>query len=328
MTADLPSDWTLPPAAFGPGLPREASWDPWVRTLPRLAADLIDEWELRPDSWRTGATARASSAADVPVRHGECAVVLPVRTPDGTPAALKLGWPHPESEHEHLALRRWAGAGAVALLRADPHRGALLLERAGPAPLTSAPDLESCAVVAGLYRDLHVPALPQLTRLSGCAADWAARLLALPRDAPVPRRLVEQAAALARDLSTDPATDGTLVHTDLHDENVLESARGWLAIDPKPLSGDPAYEPAPLLWNRWAEVVASGDVRRHVLRRTDVLLDVAGLDPHRVRDWVVVRELVNVLWCLEAIHARGERPDEGARAWITRAVTIAKAVQS
>jgi streptomycin 6-kinase len=139
--------------------------------------------------------------------------------------------------------------------------------------------------------------------------------------------MVEHAASLATAFAADPATDGTLVHGDLHYENVLAADREpWLVIDPKPLSGDPHHEPAPLLWNRWDEVVASGDVRRTVRRRLDTVVDAAGLDPDRARDWVVVRIVVNAMWCVEAVAARGGRLDDGARAWIGRCVAIAKAV--
>ena len=61
---------------------------------------------------------------------GETAVVVPVVTASGERAVVKFGLPHPESAHEHLALRAWAGDGAVRLLRADPRRGVLLLESA------------------------------------------------------------------------------------------------------------------------------------------------------------------------------------------------------
>lgn len=300
------------PAALLDPADRDETWTPWVQALPRLVGDLLEDWGLTLDG--------ASS-------HGMCALVLPVRTEAGVPAALKVGWPHDEARHEHLALQHWHGRGAVALLRADPHRFALLLERARTTPLTTLDDLEACAVVGRLYGQLHVAAPPQLDRLSDVARDWADRLERLPRAAPVPRRLVEQAASLARDLAHD--ADGSLVHTDLHDANVLAADRApWLAIDPKPLSGEPAFEVAPLLWNRWPEVVASGDVRWRVRRRLDTVVDVAGLDPGRARDWVVVREIVQALWSIEAAVRRGEarlRPD--AQEWVTRAVTIAKAVQ-
>ena len=292
---------------------REPGWAAWLDRLPRLAADLLRDWDLVPD----GAA-----------RHGECALVLPVRTADGEPAALKITWPHDEAAHEHLALQHWHGDGAVRLLRADPHRWALLLERLHPEDLTGLDAEEACALVAASYRRLHRPAPPQLTRLSTRAQAWAGRLLALPRDAPVPRRMVEQAAALARGFADDDATDGRLLHTDLHYANVLAGDREpWLVIDPKPLSGDPHYEVAPLLRNRWDEVVASGDVRAAVRRRFGVVVDVAGLDEDRARDWVVVREMVNVLAQLEWAQREGRAWGSVDPEWGTRAVTIAKAVQ-
>ncbi len=292
---------------------RDESWSRWLASLPRLVEELTTDWEL---------------SLDGPVAHGRCAVVVPVRTADGTSAALKLTWPHEEARHEHLALQHWHGQGAVLLLRADPHRWALLLERALPTDLSTIDDVEACGVVGALLARLHRPAPPQLTRLSSRAADWATRLVALPRSAPIPRRLVEQSGALCRDLAEDAATDGTLVHTDAHYANVLAATREpWLVIDPKPLSGDPHVEPAPLLGNRWEEVVASGDVRWAVRRRLDAVVDALGLDPDRARDWVVVRESVAALWTIETA-ARADRAlTTQERDEITRAVTIAKAVQ-
>jgi streptomycin 6-kinase len=282
-------------------------WQPWVAALPRLARDVLEEWELVEDGEQ---------------RHGFAAVVLMVRTADGTPAALKLGFPHSESQHEHLALQHWHGRGAVTLLRADPRRSVMLLERLDTTDLTDVWDLEACEVVAGLYRQLHVPAVPQLRRLSSCVAGWTDQLARLPRSAPVPHRMVEQAVSLGRSFVADEATDGTMLHTDLHYENVLAADRApWLAIDPKPLSGDPHYEVAPLLWNRWDELVAvrGQSVRDGVRRRFHTTVDAAGLDEDRARDWVVVRMLHNAMWALDETE-----PDTD---WITRCVTVAKAVQ-
>lgn len=299
------------PRAFAARTDRGPTWEPWLADLPRLTADLLDAWQLTPDGTPT---------------HGECALVLPVRTGTGRPAALKITWPHWEAETEHVALQRWHGHGAVELLRADPHRYALLLERLHARDLTSVPVDESCTVIAGLYRALHVPATPQLRRLSECVTGRADRLAALPRSAPVPRRLVEQAVAIGRAFATDPATDGTLVHTDLHPYNVLAADRApWLAIDPKPLSGDPHDEVAPLLWNRWPEAVATGDLRGALRRRLDLVCDVAGLDRDRARDWTILRVVTNALWAIEdAARAGADSPD---RTWLTTSVTIAKAVQ-
>jgi streptomycin 6-kinase len=253
--------------------------------------------------------------------------VLPVRA-DGTEAVLKVGFHDDESEHEALVLQHWGGRGAVRLLRADPRRRALLLERLDTRDLDELWDVEACEVVGGLYGRLHVPAPPQLRTVASYVQRWTAALAGLPRDAPIPRRLVEQARSLAADLTADTTGAGRIVHGDLHGANVLAADREpWLVIDPKPMSGDPHYEPAPLLWNRWDEVVASGHVRDAVRRRFHAVIDAAGLDEDRARDWVVVRMVVNAHWSVEDAHRADRALDAEQRAWITRCISIAKAVQ-
>jgi streptomycin 6-kinase len=280
----------------------------WLAGLPRLVNDVLTEWQLTPDG-------ESSS--------GSASLVVPVITADGRRAAAKFGWPHPESRHEHLALRAWAGNGSVELWRADPHRSVLLLERAGLADLTSIPVLEACEVVALLYRRLHRRALPQLQRLSDLCADWAARLVRVEHHPLVPRRLVTQARSLTADFASEASVDDALIHTDLHFTNVLAAKREpWLVIDPKPLAGDPCFEVAPLLWNRWDEIVAAEQARAAILARFFTVVDAADLEEDRARAWVVVRGMVNVMWALED-HARGAPLD---RDWITVATIMVKAM--
>ncbi|CRZ14257.1 aminoglycoside phosphotransferase family protein [Mycolicibacterium neworleansense] len=293
----------LPEAVRAMGT-RGPQWQAWVDDLPRLIRTQFDEWELH---------------ADGPAHHGYCSIVLPARTAEGVPAVLKAAFPDHESEHEHLALRRWAGAGAVRLLRADPHRRVMLLERLRQRNLNELWDIEACEIIAGIYGRIHVTALPQLRSLAVCTEQWTADLIRLPRNAPVPRRLVEQAITLGRDLVAGPGVTGTLIHGDLHYENVLAADReAWLAIDPKPMNGDPHYELAPMLWNRWDEL--AGYVRDGVRRRLSALVDAAGLDPDRARAWVIVRMIHNAMWEL----TETAEPDAD---WLTTCVAIAKAVQ-
>ncbi len=283
---------------------RGPDWADWVRRLPAIAVDMLARWRLRPDGRPM---------------HGHCSLVLPVRTADGAAAVLKISFPDDESEHEHVVLRRWAGAAAVRLLSADPHRRAMLLERLHGADLTGLTDVDACRVVAGLYRRVHVPAMPPLRTLGSYLRRWNADLAALPRGAPIPRRLVEQAAALGADLAAEPATDSRVIHCDLHYANVLAADREpWLVIDPKPVNGDPHYEIAPMLWNRWEEL--GGDVREGVRRRFHTLVDAAGFDEDRARVWVVVRMVHNAMWALQD----GPRADPG---WLTTCISVAKAVQ-
>ena len=291
-------------------------WARWLDRLPGLTASLLDAWELEPDG---------------PSMHGFCSLVLPVRTPEGRPAVLKVHTDADaqESDHEHLALQRWRGRGAVRLLRADPGRRALLLERLRQTDLRDHWDEEACRIVAGLYPLLHLAPMPQLRPQVSYVERWTD---ALARDAavvPVPRRLVEQTVALARDLCGEPPT--AVIHADLHYENVLLAERDdgptWVAIDPKPTNGDPHYELEPMLRNRFEEYGEVGSVRDGIRRRFHALVDAAGFDERRARDWVVVRSVVNAHWAFaDALRAdRSMTADEQTH--VTRCITVAKAVQ-
>lgn len=271
--------------------------------LPPAVRSQLGEWEL---------------TADGPVTQGSASTVVAVRTSDGTPAVLKIASPAVESQHEHLALRRWGGVGAVRLLRADPHRHALLVERLSTRNLDTLWDVEACEVVAALYRQIHVPALPQLRSLTTTVEQWVREFEDLPRGAPIPHRLVEQAIAAARELTAD-RDDGVVLHGDLHYGKVLAGDREpWLAIGPKPLNGDPHFEIAPMLWHRWDEL--EGYVRAGVRTRLYALVEAAGFDEARARGWVLVRVVHQAVRSLESQSTSG--PAE-----LTKYVALAKAVQ-
>jgi streptomycin 6-kinase len=332
------------PAEFRAMAERGPEWAAWVDEVPGVAKVLVEQWRLRTDGYPT---------------HGHSSLILPVRTAEGAAAILKLGFPDEESEHEHLALQRWGGCGAVRLLSADPHHRGLLLERLSSTDLSTVSDAEACGVVTDLYRRIHVPAMPQLRPLSYFINTWTAELAGLARNAPIPRRLVEQAIALGKDLVADRAVADRVIHTDLHYGNVLAGnvlagnvlagnvlagnvlagsvlagnvlaanvpaaeREPWLVIDPKPVNGDPHYEIAPMLWNRWDEI--AGDVRDGVRRRLWTLVDAAGFDEDRARAWVIVRMVHNAMWALGKKLVRdGPQTDP---AWLTICVAVAKAVQ-
>jgi streptomycin 6-kinase len=294
-------------------------WGVWLDRLPQLFAEVLDEWDLTRDGgdlW-----------------HGFCSLVAPVVTEGGTRAVLKVSFDgDDESVHEGLALQHWHGDGTVRLLRADPHRRALLLERLERRDLNGVWDLEACEIVAGLYPKIHLPALPQLATITSYVSTWLDSLAAQPPDIPIPSRYREQALGLGRDLVSDAASVGRIIHGDLHYENVLAAPAGlgpergeWLVIDPKPMSGDPHYEPAAMLWNRYDEL--AGDVRDGLRRRFHTLVDHAGLDEERARDWVIVRMVINANWSVEDAQRVGRDLNDEEREWITRCVAITKAVQ-
>lgn len=111
---------------------------------------------------------------------------------------------------EHVALQHWHGRGAVRLVAADPRRGALLLER-----LNAEQDLlplwvdEACEVIGGLLAELHRPASPDLPRVVDFLDPQFDRLTG--SESALPRRVVERAISLYRDLRPTADDDARLL---------------------------------------------------------------------------------------------------------------------
>ncbi|WP_031093431.1 aminoglycoside phosphotransferase family protein [Streptomyces sp. NRRL S-15] len=257
----------------------------FAEVLPGLAGRFLEEWGLLLDG-------RAM--------NGMCALVLPVvREADGRRAALKLQPVDEETVGEPVALRVWgaAGAGAVGLLDHDAAAGVMLLERLDEQrPLTGVADVRSAVRVladslAGLVR---VPAPPGMRRLE----DAAARMLEAAPEAAKglvdegERRLLLDCAAAVREVAGEPGD--RLLHWDLHYGNILagraEEGRAgeWVALDPKPLAGDPGFELFPALHNRFDAA--------EVLWRFDLLSGVLELDRESARAWTLGRVLQCGLW--------------------------------
>ncbi|WTJ68449.1 aminoglycoside phosphotransferase family protein [Streptomyces niveus] len=255
----------------------------FVAALPARAADFLKRWELR----RTG-----------PAMHGMCALVLPVERADGTPAMLKLQDVDAETAGEPVALRVWGGDGAVRLLEYDEESGTLLLERLDATrDLSGVSVRDGVSVIAGLLARLTAaPAPAGLRRLAEITEamldETPVAVRSLADDAE--RRLLLDCAAAVREVAGEPGD--RLLHWDLHFENVLAPLPGvggragepWLAIDPKPLAGDPGFELLPALVNRFDE----GDI----LGRFDLMTEVMGLERGRARAWTLGRVLQNCLW--------------------------------
>jgi streptomycin 6-kinase len=251
----------------------------WLERVPELLAECAEQWELD---------------LGAPYPQGAAGYAVRATLPDGTPAVLKLIYPHRESEQEAEAVRVWNGDGVVQLLGYDDERWAMLLERCEPGTLLAKEDAE-------LALDVFIELLPRLWkpvdepfRPLAEEAEWWAANLPGEWDAagrPFDERLV---AAAIDALETLAPTQGELVllHQDLHGDNVLAAQREpWLVIDPKPLAGEREFAVAPIV--RDPEL---GHSRRDVLHRLDRLTSELGLDRERARLWTIGQ---TVAWGLE-----------------------------
>jgi streptomycin 6-kinase len=272
----------------------------WIELLPALVEKTLGRWNLRMDG---------------PPMWGAVALVLPVLQADEMPAMLKLQPIDDETAGEGRALELWAGAAAVRLLNWDRESGTMLLERLDPRRALTAEvdDQLATQVIAELLVELNsVPAPPEMRRLDHISAqilDDASVILPTVAD-PGERSLLARCADRLRELLTEPV-ERRLLHWDLHYDNVLarlNQPHTWVSIDPKPLAGDSGFELLPALWNRWDDLVATGNPSRALARRFDLMVDVMGIDPRRAACWSLTRILQNALWDLGRLGATAIHP--------------------
>ena len=221
--------------------------------LRRIAEECAERWALR---------------LGVALPGGNVALVLAAERRDGTQAVLKVSRPDPESDPEGDALACWGGDGAVRVLEHDRGRRALLLERLDPGTTAwEIDDDDATRTAGGVLRRLgrEPPPGHPFRPLADAAREWG-------ENHPEVRPAVEELVA-------DP-TPQVLLHQDLHGGNVLRHGGDWVAIDPKPLVGDPAFDVASLVRDR--RPIRD---RRVVARRLDLLADELGHDRERMRLW-------------------------------------------
>jgi streptomycin 6-kinase len=237
-----------------------------MATLPRLVDEVASRWSL------TVAEPYAGSLV---------ALAAPATRADGTPAVVKISFPHWESEHEAAALRHWGGDGAVRLLDEWPERRALLLERCLPGTaLLDLPEDEGYPIAVSVLRKLNARAAPERTPIrpfAETARRWAIQLPHRWERAgrPFERALLDAALEALEEL---PPTQGNLVvcSQDFHRGNVLRAQREpWLAIDPKPVLAEREFSAVALL----------RDGPGRIAWRLDFVASEVGLDRDRTRRW-------------------------------------------
>jgi streptomycin 6-kinase len=169
----------------------------------------------------------------------------------------------------------------------------LLVERADPGTsLWEVGDEEEATLTAAwVFRRLWSRPPPDghpFRVLAAEAERWMADLRsaweALGR--PLEQRLVDAAEASARELAGSQS-NMVVCHQDLQGSNVLRAKREpWLAIDPKPIVGEPAFDVASLLRDRrWS--IDPGIIQR----RLDLLAAELDLERDRMQGWGLVHAL-------------------------------------
>ncbi|WP_291975388.1 MULTISPECIES: aminoglycoside phosphotransferase family protein [unclassified Chelatococcus] len=255
-------------------------------------APFLTRWNLVPD----GEAVVTHSSRLLPVRRGT------------TPAMLKIAL-EPEEQAGCAVMAWWSGQGAAPVLAYDP-AGVLLMERAaGTRSLAqfarSGRDAEATRILCEAVARLHRHSLGH----SSGRSDRPPSRLPPPRNlvpldiwfrdlAPVARaqggilgecqRIADRILPLQREI--------VVLHGDIHHDNVLDfEGRGWLAIDPKRLIGERAFDYANIFCNPdpdWDIKTAPSFFHQ----RLDIAVAETGLDRTWLVSWIVAWAGLSAAW--------------------------------
>jgi streptomycin 6-kinase len=196
-------------------------------------------------------------------------------------------------------LSHFDGTGAVKVL--DHDGGAMLLERAVPGrPLTelvmTGRDDEATAILCEVMAALHGLEVPQQSFPT--VEDWGRELDVYRHsgDTSIPTNLLDRAIGLFTELAGSQGVR-RLLHGDLHHDNILfDDRRGWLAIDPKGVIGEPSYEVGAALRNPAARFTVPSIIER----RVGIFCERLGFNRRRVFGWAFAQAVLSAVWQVEA----------------------------
>ncbi|MFE9776309.1 aminoglycoside phosphotransferase family protein [Streptomyces sp. NPDC005931] len=263
-----------------------------VRALGETAPDGDDWLEKLPEVVREAAALRELAVERVQVPGGRSSLVVLVRTPDGTPAVLKLAPRRARPESERAALAHWAGRGAVQLLEPFTAEGVLLLERLHPdVSVRSLPEAKALLEAAGTLRRLWVE--PPGDQVFETVAERTGRQAAAMRASagrdPEVGPLVAAALAARAELVAAPP-EHLLLHGTFRQSKVLAGERmPWLAVGPDPVVGECAFDLARLVRDRVEDLIAQPSGAATTRRRVKRLAESLEVDQDRLRGWTLFR---------------------------------------
>ena len=202
--------------------------------------------------------------------------------------------------HSGAVLKAFGGYGVVRVL--EHVDGAMLLERLDPGTslvdlMQNGRDEDATAILTGVIAAMSPSAAPPT---SPTVIDWSRGFerYRLTGDTQVPRALVDKGARVYTELCTSQQ-NVRLLHGDLHHYNVLlDTNRGWTAIDPKGVVGEIEYEIGAAMRNP----VGLPDVitdHRIIDARLDRYCSTLHLNHERTLAWSFAQAVLSAIWGVE-----------------------------
>jgi streptomycin 6-kinase len=243
----------------------------------------LQQWELKSEG---------------PVDNLSYNFVIKVTDSHGTPLILKLGVPNFDTRNEMVTLQTYNGEGCAKLLKSDPENGVMLLERLVPGKMLSAESDEMVVLdnFIKVWKAIRRP-VPEGTPTPSLT-HWFEGLTRY-RSAgggPISLEYVQLAEEFFQQVM-ETSEGLQLLHGDLHHENILYSEeKGWMAIDPKGVAGDPYFDVISFLIN---QLESKPDPKSTLKLRVDTISEQMGLDHERLLKAAIALGTLYACWGVE-----------------------------
>lgn len=253
----------------------------WISDLEKFISYYEKEWQFKAEKCFPDA---------------QFNVVLDVTQNNGVSAVFKCCLPNKEFKTENLSLKHYDGDGAAKLLKSDIDNGAMLIEKITPGTsLESLSNIEAETQYAiDVCRKLHTPI--KNDQLFPSLENWFTGFDRLYKkfnntSGPFDEKLIKKAKKISRELLSSQSQP-ILLHGDLHYANLILNQDHYVAIDPKGVIGESAFEiPLPR--------VSDSITEKELFYRLDCFITQSQFDQKRIYSWVFCKAVLAAWWTVE-----------------------------
>ena len=259
----------------------------WLRNLPSITTHLTDQWGLADIQYFP------SSSQDYITRA--------VQKSNNLEVIMKIGAPRSALMCEALASQAFSGNGCMPLLQYDTNANAFLREFVEPGTTLGSmfpyKDKEAITQTVNIFKKLHTPSNFDRNNFP-TIENWLASL-----NNNLYYSIDERHLKKARKLATfllNSQENPILLHGDLHHENILFCRkRGWIAIDPKGVIGERAYEVGAFVRNPMPLLLQLTNVEDLIADRINLFAFNLNINPTRLKNWCYVQSILSACWAEE-----------------------------
>jgi streptomycin 6-kinase len=262
----------------------------WLEDLPEIIKNHEKAWEIK-----------VFSPFQLSYNY-----VAPAQTSEGKHVVLKVSFPDNDQFITELeALKFYNGNGSIKILQEDRENDAILLEKAEPGLRLREiiDERKQISTASNVLKDLQKPIPADYSFRFPTIAEWAKvferhkKTYSQGVD-PVPSWMFEKAKEIFKQYLSEE-TEQVLLHGDLHSDNILSSARGWLSIDPKGITGEREFELGAYLRNPYYDFPKGSDYKKIEINRILQFSEELGFDKERIKNWAFSCAVISLLWFLE-----------------------------